>query len=35
MMEWMVEVEDVSITGPVDDMKKMEVFTLLRTEGTE
>ncbi len=35
MMEWMVEVEDVNIAGPVDDMKKMEVFTLLCTEGTE
>ena len=29
MMEWMVEME------AVDDMKKMDVFTLLRKEGTE
>jgi hypothetical protein len=35
MMEWMVEVEDDNIAGPVDDMKKMKVFTILRTEGTD
>jgi hypothetical protein len=35
MMKWMVEVEDVDIDCPVDDMKKMEVFTLLRTEEME
>jgi hypothetical protein len=35
MMEWMVKVEDVNIAGPADDMKKMKVFTLLRTEGTD
>jgi hypothetical protein len=35
MIEGMVEVEDADIAGPVDDMKKMEVFTVLRTEGTE
>jgi hypothetical protein len=29
----MVEGEGVNIACPVDDMKKMEVFTLLRTEG--
>jgi hypothetical protein len=35
MIKWIVEGEDVNIAGPVDDMKKMKVFTLLRTEGTE
>jgi hypothetical protein len=35
MVDWMVEVEDVNIARPVDDMKKMEVFKLLRTEETE
>jgi hypothetical protein len=34
-MERMVEVEDVNIAGPVDDMKKIKVFTILSTEGTE
>jgi len=32
MIEWMVEVEDVDIAGPVDDMKKMKVFTLLHVQ---
>ena len=35
MIELMLEVEDVDIFRPVNDMKKMEVFILLRTEGTE
>jgi hypothetical protein len=35
MMERMVDVDDVKIAGPVDDMKEIEVFTVLRTEGTE
>jgi hypothetical protein len=35
MMEWMEEVEDVNIACPAVDMKKMMVFTLLRTEGSE
>jgi hypothetical protein len=35
MIEGMVEVEDVNIAGPVEDMKKMEGFTVLPTEGTE
>jgi hypothetical protein len=34
-MERMVEVEDGKIAGPVDDMKEIKVFTVLRTEGTE
>ena len=33
MMEWMVEVEDVNIAAPVDDMKKMKVFTLVHALG--
>jgi len=34
MIKRMVEVEDVSIAGLVDDMKEIEVFTLLPTQGT-
>lgn len=33
MIEWMVEAEDANIARPVDDIKKIKVFTLLRTEG--
>ena len=35
MMECMVEVEDVDIARPVDDMKKMKDFTLSRAQWTE
>jgi hypothetical protein len=35
MIDRMAEVDDVDIAGPVDDTKKMEVFTFLSTEGME
>jgi hypothetical protein len=35
MIDLMAEGEDVNIARPVDEMNKMELFALLRTEETE